>query len=111
MDISFERHKNCLVVNILGDIDHHFADLVRDRIDNEAVESGAKNIVFDLSKVDFMDSSGIGMIIGRYKYTLNKGGFTAVTGLSVNLKKLMLLSGLYRIIKIYDSVEAAEKAV
>lgn len=111
MDISFERHKNCLVVNVLGDIDHHFADLAKTAIDNEAKKEGVKNIVFNLSHVDFMDSAGIGMIIGRYKYTLNKGGLTAVVGLSENLKKIMMLSGLYRIIKIYDSVEDAAKAV
>ena len=58
-----------------------------------------------------LDSAGIGMIIGRYKLTTKNGGITSVACLSENLKRIMMISGLYRIIKIYNTVEEAEQSV
>ena len=51
------------------------------------------------------------MIIGRYKLTTKNGGITSVACLSENLKRIMMISGLYRIIKIYNTVEEAEQSV
>ena len=95
MGVSFKTSKNSLIVEITGEIDHHFAD----------------EVIFNLKDVDFMDSAGIGMIIGRYKLTTKNGGITSVACLSENLKRIMMISGLYRIIKIYNTVEEAEQSV
>ena len=111
MDIVFTQNGNILIVKMLGDIDHHYAEMAKEAIEKEVKEKEIKNIIFDFSNVNFMDSAGIGMIIGRYKYTKNKGGRTAVACLSKNLKKIMVLSGLYRIVKIYDSIEDAQNFV
>ncbi len=111
MSVSFRNVNDCLVVEIEGEIDHHFVDEVKKSIDTRLMSNDVRNVVFDLKKVDFMDSAGIGMIIGRYKQTVKRGGVTSVACLSDNLKRIMLISGLYRIIKIYNSVEEAAKVL
>ncbi len=111
MGVNFKTSENSLIVEITGEIDHHFADEVKKSIDNQAISEGKRNIIFNLKNVDFMDSAGIGMIIGRYKLTTKNGGITSVACLSENLKRIMMISGLYRIIKIYNTVEEAEKSV
>ncbi|MDL2248955.1 anti-sigma factor antagonist, partial [Tyzzerella sp. OttesenSCG-928-J15] len=69
-----------------------------------------KNVVFDFSKVTFMDSSGIGMIIGRYKLVEKKGGSAAICSMAPEIKKLFDISGLGKIINHYaDSKEALSK--
>ena len=111
MGVSFKTVKSCLIVEIEGEIDHHFVDEVIRSIDRQMSLGGTKNIIFDLKNVEFMDSAGIGMIIGRYKLATQRGGITSVACLSENLKRIMMISGLYRIIKIYNSVEEAAEAV
>ena len=111
MSVEFKVINSSLIVNINSEIDHHFVDETKKLIDKKASESGVKNIVFNFENVDFMDSAGIGMIIGQYKFTTQKGGITSVACLSENLKRIMMISGLYRIIKIYNSVEEASRAV
>jgi anti-anti-sigma factor len=107
MDIKFKKVKNCLIVYPTGEIDHHTSEVLKKEIDRHCESTMSKNIIVDFGNVNFMDSSGIGMIIGRYKYTHGKGGKTVVTGVSDNLRKIFTLSGLGRIIKIYPTVEDA----
>ncbi|MEA5084639.1 MAG: anti-sigma factor antagonist [Lachnospiraceae bacterium] len=107
MDIKFKKIRNCLVVYPTGEIDHHSSEVLKKEIDRQCESTLSKNIIVDFGMVNFMDSSGIGMIIGRYKYTHLKGGKTVVTGVSDNLRKIFTLSGLGRIIKIYPTVEDA----
>lgn len=107
MNLRFEKVKNCLVVYPEGEIDHHTAEELRQEVDKQFKMSMAKNIIFDFKKITFMDSSGIGMIIGRYKCAHSMGGKLAVTGVSDDLKKIFTLSGLGRIINLFPSVKDA----
>ncbi len=102
---------NNLIIKINGDIDHHSSEELRDKIDKEFHRLRCKNIIMDFSKVYFMDSSGIGMIIGRYKAIEKLGGKIAVSGINEELKRIFDISGLYRIIKVYDSLEKAIKSI
>ncbi len=111
MEIRFKKINNNLVVYPIGEIDHHTAEELRREIDLQCKKTQAKNIIVDFNHVNFMDSSGIGMIIGRYKYTHMNGGKTVVAGVSSSLKKIFTLSGLGRIITIYPTVEEALKNV
>ena len=67
-------------------------------------------IIFDFQYVSFMDSSGIGVIIGRYKKIVNHGGRISVINMNNRLKKVFNLSGMNKIISIYDSFEDAINA-
>ena len=66
-----------------------------------------KHIVFDFSGAGFMDSAGIGVIMGRYKKVVFVGGKIAVAGVNSTVDRIFRLSGLYKIIEKYDSVETA----
>ena len=107
MAVSFKHEKEFLIVKINDEIDHHSAEKIRINIDNEVMISGSKNIIFDIENVDFMDSSAIGLIIGRYKLTNLIGGQTAIVCTNNSLNKILLLAGINRIIKTYESIECA----
>ena len=111
MDVQFAVHNRNLIVSIHGDIDHHSSALLREKIDKELKKTEAKNIVFDFTRVGFMDSSGIGMIIGRYKAAQEKGGTVAVAALSGDLSRLFTMSGLHKIIKQYKDADEASARI
>lgn len=66
-----------------------------------------KNIVFDFKDVSFMDSSGIGLIMGRYKKVMFIGGKAAVTNVGNAVDRIFKISGLYKIIEKYDTIQEA----
>ena len=108
---EYEILKSCLIIKIKGDLDHHNAIPIRERADKLIVRNNIKHIVFDFSEADFMDSAGIGVIMGRYKKVIFIGGKTAVTSVNSAVDRVFKLSGLYKIIDKYDSVEMAIKSL
>lgn len=96
-----------LVIRFRCDVDHHNALQIRREADRLLEHSVVRNIVFDFSGVRFMDSSGIGMIMGRYKKVIFSGGRIAVSGVGSEVDRILLISGLYRVMSKYDSVEDA----
>jgi len=100
MEINLEKIQNTLVVKLEGEIDHHSAAAVRNTVDNELAFSPIKNIVFDFGGVTFMDSSGIGMVIGRYKQIKARGGKTLIVRAKPQVDRMLELSGIKKIIEI-----------
>ena len=80
---------NCLIVKIKGDIDAESVKRVRNKIDVEYDSVMAKDIIFDMTNVNFMDSTGIGMIIGRYKKTAIMNGSVKIVGASERMKRII----------------------
>lgn len=111
MELKFDKIEHTLVVTIKGDIDHHTAEIIKSRITKEYRLRQCRNIILDLKDVAFMDSSGIGMIIGRYKETEILGGELLATGVTESLGKIFQLSGLYKIIRCCQSIDEALMAV
>jgi len=111
LQISSCRIKQALVVKIEGELDHHTADAVRERLDSMLEDPSIKYMIFDLSQLKFMDSSGIGVFIGRYKVVSQRGGAVSVVYVTPQINKVLEVSGLYRIIRKYDSIEEALSAV
>lgn len=105
--IRFSKKGTTLIVSIIGDLDHHSAEYVRMKVDSELVKASTKNIIFDFSKVSFMDSSGIGVIMGRYKNVLKLNGKLAVISISPQMKRIFEMSGLLKLIPAYDSLDNA----
>lgn len=97
MQLRYIIAKRTLVAAIDGEIDHHSAARLRVEIDSEFLKTKAQNIVFDFSKLHFMDSSGIGLIMGRYKLLAPVGGRVLLSGVSPQLDRLIGMSGLYKI--------------
>ena len=100
VEVGFKVSDNALTVKICGEIDAGSVAKLRRRIDVEYDCSGAKNMVFDLKDVGFMDSSGIGLIIGRYKRVAALGGVIKIKNANRTLKRIIELSGLGRIVKL-----------
>lgn len=104
---EYETRDNVLIIRLKSDLDHHTAVSVRETADTLLARSHAKNILFDFTGVDFMDSSGIGVIMGRYRQVIFQGGRVAVLGVGTNVDRIFKVSGLYKIVEKYDSEEEA----
>lgn len=85
---------NTLTAFIEGDIDHHNAKEIRESIDEKIAQENPNLLELDFSKVQFMDSSGIGLIMGRYKLMHAIEGKLQVINIPENIKKLIKLAGL-----------------
>lgn len=106
-DTDFDINGNILIIHVNGELDHHNAVNIRETADSRIIENKIINIVFDFDKTEFMDSSGIGVIMGRYKIVKGLGGKVGVINVKKNIDKILLFSGLNKIIKRYDNIENA----
>lgn len=104
---TYEIYERCLVIRLNEELDHHNAIRIREKADKLIDRNNIKHIIFDFSGAGFMDSAGIGVIMGRYKKVIFIGGKTAVANVSTTIDRIFRLSGLYKIIEKYDTVEAA----
>ena len=107
MDIEISQNGSCLIAALSGELDQHMADTIRGRMDYGLLQNGVKNMIFDFTEVSFMDSSGIGMLLNRYKQVRKLGGNVYLTGCSKQLFRLVKLSGLDRIVLLRDTMEEA----
>ncbi|NLY48652.1 MAG: anti-sigma F factor antagonist [Clostridiales bacterium] len=104
---TYEINRRCLVIRLNEELDHHNAVQIREKADRVIDRNHVKHIVFDFSESGFMDSAGIGVIMGRYKKVMFVGGKIAVTGVNSTVDRILRLSGLYKIIQKFDTVESA----
>lgn len=106
---SFEIKKqgDILIVNIYGDFDLSTADYCRRDIDQKMKEYKTKHILFDLGGVTFIDSSGLGVILGRYRKVTEQGGKVAIANASPGISRILELAGLSRLISIYPDASNA----
>lgn len=103
----YEIDHRCLVIRLTKELDHHTAVRIREKADQMIDRNNIKHIIFDFSEAGFMDSAGIGVIMGRYKKVIFIGGKTAVANVGSTVDRIFRLSGLYKIIEKYETVEAA----
>ena len=94
MVMRIETTSEGTTVWLSGELDHHAARQIRQQVDLAVERTQAKHLRLDFSGVSFMDSSGIGLIMGRYRLMQLSGGDLAVTGASERLCKVMRLAGL-----------------
>lgn len=103
MKVNYIKEDKLLLLKITEEIDHHSCEKIKKRADYEIQIHIPKKVVFDFSNVNFMDSSGIGMIIGRYKLASAFGGKTSIKNVKPALKKVLEMSGILNIIPIEDT--------
>ena len=109
LEIIFDVIGDTLVVELFGEIDHNQATKARERVDHAIDNYMAKNLIFDFKKVTFMDSSGIGMILGRYRKMGEKPGNLAIVSCSKTIRNILNLAGVFSIIDYFDTKEEAFK--
>ncbi len=102
MKFISSREGDALVIKIKGELDHHCSKQVREGIDKLLCDGTISDLIFDFEKLQFMDSSGIGVIMGRYKLLQERNGRVFVRNMSNQVKRVFNVSGLYRIIEILD---------
>ena len=98
--LTFDFNDGVLRVTIVGEINHHSAAFVRQKIDKKILELCPKNLVLDLADAPFIDSSGLGLIMGRYQCMQELGGTLTVANPSAGHQKIFELAGLNKLIKI-----------
>ena len=104
--LQFDDVSRVLTVAPQGELDHCMAERIRNTIDATVLKTDAKVVVFDLSEVGFMDSSGIGMMIGRYKFMKRRGGGVRVRGMRQPVERVFRMSGLGQISKNEERTES-----
>ena len=102
MAVEIKNTGEVLTAYLIGEIDHHSAKKIRETIDSAAERTSPKKWVLDFRGVTFMDSSGIGLVMGRYKLMSSLGGELEVANVSAHIKKVMKISGLEKFAKIRE---------
>lgn len=98
---------DCLIIHFEEELDHHLTEKLRDVIDGVIERKGIRYLILDFENQSFMDSSGIGFIMGRYKRLAPYRGKIYVTNLGRGLERIFKIAGLYTITVEKDSVDAA----
>ena len=106
--LKIDHSEDTLCAHLCGDLDHHSAVAVRTLIDAEIRKHYPKKTVLDMSKLDFMDSSGIGLIMGRYALMDKLGGKLTVANPNERTLRILKLAGLERMVTI-EICASAEK--
>ncbi len=107
MDVKLLRKGTTLIIRIMEDMDHHSAQYLRQKLDNEIIRATVKNIIFDFSNVNFMDSSGIGVVVGRYKNVQKLNGRAAIVNANPKIMQIFEMSGVLKLIPAYSDLDKA----
>ena len=111
MYIGFENSNDILIVNLSGELDHNSAESIRVKVDDRIDKDNIIKVIMNFSGVTFMDSSGIGAVVGRYKKICNRGGKLCIAEVNKNVDKIFELSGLYKLISKYTTVDEAVRNI
>lgn len=99
MEVLFRVSEDVLITYIKGDIDHHSASCLRKSIDKSMKEFRCEHLVLDFTGVTFMDSSGIGVVLGRYKKLAKKGGKLYICGCNVYINRILDMAGVFSLVE------------
>ena len=97
MEIKTRVYKNVLYVSLVGELDEHSAVYTRETLDNILDSEKFDQVIVDLSELDFMDSTGIGVMIGRYKRLKSNDIPLYLTNPNKHIDKIFDMTGLYKI--------------
>ena len=92
-----------LVVRLFGEIDHHSAVTLREELDELILRERPARLVLDLAEIDFMDSSGLGLLMGRYRLMREIGGVMAIAAPNPSVLRILRLSGMERFMEIGET--------
>lgn len=107
----FEVKEDVLIVRLAGELDHHEAELLRDEWKDMMYKNPIKHVILNLDSVTFMDSSGLGVVLGRYKEVLQLGGEMVVCSVTPPIERLFEMSGLFKIVRSEENEEHALSAL
>lgn len=105
MEVKTDFSNNTLFVRLTGDIDHHSAKSAREEIDRSIYRYLPETVIIDLENIDFMDSSGLGLILGRYTKINALGGILKVSNPSPRIEEILKMAGTDKLIPIEKGVK------
>lgn len=94
MNVKIEENEKKMTAFLSGEIDHHSAKSAREQIDYAVERSGAALLRLDFSEVSFMDSSGVGLVMGRFRLMQSRGGETRLCNATPPVMRMLKLAGL-----------------
>lgn len=100
LKIQLEQRRQTVIVRLIGELDHHTADIVKAKMEEAILKGNGIHLILSLKKLSFMDSSGLGVILGRYKQVTAKGGRMIVCDVNPAVYRLFEMSGLFKILTI-----------
>lgn len=109
--VNLEVKHHVLCIRLEGELDHHTAEELRLRVTEAIEKESVRHILLNLGNLEFMDSSGLGVILGRYKQITSLGGEMVVCSISEPVKRLFEMSGLFKIIRFEADEEFALQAL
>ena len=102
MEVIYQKEEKSLILKITEELDHHTVEKIRRKADYEIEKYIPRRVILDFKQVSFMDSAGIGLILGRYKNISILGGTLEVVNVSTQVIKILNMSGLSKIIEIKE---------
>ena len=111
MNFHLKKDEGMLVVKVCGELDHHNISELRTAIDDYIFALAPKGLILDFSELSLMDSSGIGLIMGRLRLMEDIGSRVCVSGASEPVKKIIALSGLGKMVALTDDVCEGRKVL
>lgn len=109
MEVIFEVNENVLVVRLFGELDHHAAAGIREDIDRSLERCAPCDLVFDFEKVTYMDSAGIGMVLGRYRRLREAGGSVVIASCAKTVRGILHMAGIFSLMPYAQTREEAVK--
>ena len=105
--MQYQIKENCLTIFLPAEVDHHNAEEIKREADKVSEEQHIKYVIFDFGRTNFMDSSGIGLLMGRYRALGMRGKCVQVINVNSHIAKLLRLSGVGKYIEICGSEKSA----
>ncbi len=99
--MKYQIEENCLTIFLPKELDHHQTEEIRREADRQIERNHVKYVIFDFGETSFMDSSGIGVMMGHRKLSPT-GGEVWAANLNERMKKILKMSGAAKIIRIYE---------
>ena len=106
--MNYEVQENCLTIFLPKELDHHNAEDIRKMADRLIEKNHIKYVIFDFKNTNFMDSSGIGLVMGRFKLMQTIKGEIQIVNTPLYISKVMKISGIEKLAKISNKGENYE---
>ncbi len=107
MNLSFHRGPSCLVAKVSGELDLSSASVFKEKVDGELRATGVPNLVLNLRGLDFVDSTGLGAILGRMRHVTSGGGKLALAAVPPKVLSMLEMAGLASLLPIARSEDEA----
>ena len=98
-----------MVILVPAELDHHSVEKIRREADRILIGQRVERVIFDFQNTVFMDSAGIGMIMGRYKLVQSQGGTVTAIHVKERVRRILTLSGIHKIIALYEDEPETSK--